>query len=249
MYKIYPANERTYTKTQWRNIAHSFSFGNHYNAEKTGFGPVRVINDEIVAPGGGLSTHPHDNMEIISIILKGALQHKDSTGHKHILKENDVQKITAGKGIYHSEFNNSKTEPVHFLQLWIIPNKKDLHPSYRKKTFNKNSKLNKFCLIAGPRGKDILHINQSINLYQSVLEKDKKITYQTKLLNAIWIQIASGSIIVNNQIQLSTGDGFALWDEDKLVEIQGLDNESNFILFDGNRTAKNCLPEEPMQTC
>lgn len=232
MHKIYRASERGQTKTEWLESAHTFSFGNYYDASKMGFGPLRVINDDIIAPGGGFSTHPHDNMEIISIVSKGALQHIDSMGHEYIIREGDIQKMTAGTGIYHSEFNHSKIEPVHFLQIWIIPDKRDLPPAYEQKTFDSECKLNKLCLIASPTGEYPLHLNQEMDIYQSILEKDKIILHSIKSTKAIWIQIVSGALMINDEIPLIAGDGFALWNEKDNLEIRGIDDKTNFILFD-----------------
>ena len=127
MYQLRPGNQRGHTQIEWLDSYHTFSFGQYYDSRFMGFGPLRVINDDVVAPGGGFDTHPHANMEIISIVLQGSLEHKDSTGSGSIIHPGDVQKMTAGSGIHHSEFNPSKSEAVHFLQIWIIPNLSLIH--------------------------------------------------------------------------------------------------------------------------
>ena len=147
MYQLHPANRRGRTYTGWLDSYHTFSFGSYHDPRYMNFGSLRVINDDIVAPGAGFDMHPHDNMEIVSIVLRGKLQHRDNLGNGDVLKPGDVQKMTAGSGIIHSEFNPSDKEPVHFLQIWIIPNMLDLRPSYEQKAFNRKSMTNRLTLL------------------------------------------------------------------------------------------------------
>lgn len=156
MYQLHPANRRGRTYTGWLDSYHTFSFGSYHDPRYMNFGSLRVINDDIVAPGAGFDMHPHDNMEIVSIVLRGKLQHRDNLGNGDVLKPGDVQKMTAGSGIIHSEFNPSDKEPVHFLQIWIIPNMLDLRPSYEQKAFNRKSMTNRLTLLVSPDGLTVL---------------------------------------------------------------------------------------------
>jgi redox-sensitive bicupin YhaK (pirin superfamily) len=168
-----PAESRGLTQFEWLRSHHSFSFGEYYDPEKMGFGTLRVLNDDIVEGGGGFPLHFHDNMEIVTIVLKGALEHKDSTGGHGTLKAGQMQRMTAGSGIQHSEYNASKTEPVHFLQIWIMPKMSDLAPEYEQKEFASVLKPNQFSLIVDPEKKDTaLFIHQDVRFYLGRLEKE-----------------------------------------------------------------------------
>ena len=159
------------------------------------FGSLRVINDDIVAPGTGFDMHPHDNMEIVSIVLRGKLQHRDNLGNGDVLKPGDVQKMTAGSGIIHSEFNPSDKEPVHFLQIWIIPNMLDLRPSYEQKAFNRKSMTNRLTLLVSPDGHNgSLEIHQDAEIWHILLEENKDTEFAINHSRKIWIQVAEGSV-------------------------------------------------------
>lgn len=232
MYKLRSKDERGTTKTNWLDSKHTFSFANYYDLANMGFSDLRVINDDIVAPGTGFGLHSHDNMEILSVVLSGTLEHSDSMGNKTAINAGDIQKMSAGTGIYHSEMNPSKTQPVHFLQIWILPDTRNLKPYYEQKTFSRTKLLNNLHLIASKDElKGSLPINQDVNVYQCILEKEKIVNYTAKASRKIWIQAALGKIQVNSQI-LEAGDGYAIINENDEVSIKGLDKESNFLLFD-----------------
>ena len=212
MYQLHPANRRGRTYTGWLDSYHTFSFGSYHDPRYMNFGSLRVINDDIVAPGAGFDMHPHDNMEIVSIVLRGKLQHRDNLGNGDVLKPGDVQKMTAGSGIIHSEFNPSDKEPVHFLQIWIIPNMLDLRPSYEQKAFNRKSMTNRLTLLVSPDGHNgSLEIHQDAEIWQILLEENKDTEFAINHSRKIWIQVAEGSVSTNEHL-LVAGDGLAVSD-------------------------------------
>lgn len=231
MYKLRPREDRGKTRTHWLNSSHTFSFAQYFDPFNMGFSDLRVINDDIVAPEGGFDLHAHANMEIISVVLKGELEHKDSTGNEEILKAGEVQVMTAGSGVMHSEFNPSSDEITHFLQIWILPNKKELTPHYSQKSFPKEEMLNKLCLIVSQDGRwGSLTINQDAKIYQCKLEADKTVSYDMPKNRKFWIQVAEGAIEVNSNI-LEAGDGMSVINEEGSLDITGVDMESDFLLF------------------
>lgn len=235
MFALRPANQRGHTQIDWLDSWHTFSFGQYYDPLYMGFGDLRVINDDIVAPGKGFGTHPHDNMEIISIVLNGELEHKDSMGNGTKIKPGEIQKMSAGSGITHSEFNPSPTDPVHFLQIWIIPNIQDIKPSYEQKTFDAKILTNQLTLIASPDGRNgSIIIQQDAELYQTLLEKDKTTSFDINSKRMAWIQVAEGAIAVNGQ-PLVAGDGLAIVDENTTIELRGIDKLSNVLVFNLRR--------------
>lgn len=231
MFALRPANERGHTQTSWLNSKHTFSFGQYCDPYHMNFGDLRVINDDIVAPNQGFESHSHNNMEIISIVLSGELEHKDSMGNGTIIKPGEIQKMSAGSGITHSEFNPSKNKPVHFLQIWIMPNIQEIKPSYQQKTFDPRLMTDQLKLIISPNGReDSIMISQDAEIYQILLEKDKQTSFNIDQKRMAWIQIAEGSISVNGQL-LIAGDGMAIVDEDAIVELKGIDKKSNVLIF------------------
>lgn len=231
MFTLRPANQRGHTLTDWLDSYHTFSFGQYYNPDYMGFGVLRVINDDIVAPDMGFGLHPHANMEIISVILSGRLEHKDSLGSGSILKVGDIQKMSAGSGIYHSEFNPSSSESVHFLQIWILPDIKDIKPSYEDKHFDRNEMLNRLCYIATPDGRhNSFIIHQNCEMFQCLLQEKQEIIYKLDSNRRYWLQMALGNIELNGQIMVA-GDSMAIAGEDVTMELRGIDKESNFLLF------------------
>ncbi len=231
MYKLRPREERGKTMTDWLKSLHSFSFAQYFDPFNMGFSDLRVINDDIIAPSGGFDTHPHANMEIITILLNGALEHKDSTGKSELLNPGQIQVMSAGTGIMHSEFNPSPINRTHLLQIWILPNKKNYTPSYHTKTFNKEKLLNTIRLIVSGSGKyGSAKIHQDAEIYQSILEADKTVYFSIPENRKLWLQVAAGAIEVNSNI-LEAGDGMSVVNENGEMEINGVDSESNFIIF------------------
>jgi len=213
----------------WLNTKHTFSFNTYYDPKHVSFRSLRVINEDVVLPNEGFGTHPHKDMEIITYIISGELTHKDSTGTISTIKQGDIQVMTAGTGVTHSEYNNSQNI-VHLLQIWITPSKKNLTPKYNEKKISNISKKNKLCLIASNDEKNnSLLINQNTLVFCSSLEKNKVILYSPLENRGIWIQVISGELNVNNII-LTSGDGASI-EREKLVEINAKTN-SEFLLFD-----------------
>ena len=227
---IRKAEERGRANFGWLDSKHSFSFGHYYDPKHMGFGPLRVINDDRVAPGGGFPTHPHSDMEIISYVLEGALEHKDSLGTGSVIRPGDVQRMSAGTGVRHSEFNASKTEPVHFLQIWIVPEMKGLTPSYEQKAFAASDKTGRLKLIGSCDGRDgSVTIHQDVDLYATLLGKGDAVEHVLRSGRGGWLQVARGSVSLNGEI-LYEGDGVALPTSGPL-RIAGLDN-AEALLFD-----------------
>ncbi len=230
MIKIRKSENRGHANHVWLNTYHTFSFNTYYNENFMGFQTLRVINDDIIAPAKGFGEHPHKDMEIITYVLEGALEHKDSMGNGSVIEPGIVQRMSAGSGIFHSEFNPSQEEPVHLLQIWILPNKKGIIPSYEQKTFSRNHKLNRLCLIASNDGKDeSVTINQDANVYASILESGKTTTFRIDKGRHVWLHVAKGKIKFGD-LELRFGDGAAISDETEL-EFTGIE-ESEMLLFD-----------------
>ena len=201
MYKLRLRENRGKTITENLNSFHTFSFAQYFDPFNMGFSDLRVINDDILKPEGGLDFHSHANMEIITVMLSGELQHKDSMGISEILHSDDVQVMSAGRGIMHSEFNASSTNFLHLLQIWILPNKKNLEPSYKTKSFPKQKMINRLKLIVSQTGRDgSLKIQQDAELYRCFVEADKTVTYDMPPNRKLWIQIARGAIEINSNI-------------------------------------------------
>ncbi|MEJ2616017.1 MAG: pirin family protein [Ignavibacteriaceae bacterium] len=197
---IHKANERGTAEFGWLHSRHSFSFGRYYNPEKMGFGLLRVLNDDIVEPGEGFGKHPHDNMEIISIVLDGELEHKDSTGTGSVIKAGDVQVMSAGSGITHSEFNHSNEKKVNFLQLWIIPNERNIKPRYDQKYFSPEERKNKIkTVVSGIEPETVLSIHQNAAISLGNFEKGKEVNYKIKYPgNGAYLFILNGNVKLNS---------------------------------------------------
>jgi hypothetical protein len=228
-----PADERGREKISWLDSRHTFSFANYYDPAHMGFRNLRVINDDRVAANSGFATHGHRDMEIISYVVEGALTHEDTTGGRGVIKRGDVQAMSAGSGVRHSEFNASQNNPVRFLQIWIMPNGTGLTPQYRQGHFSDESKLNTLrLLVASEEGNscpDALGINQDLHLYASILEPGKSVSHQLAAGRGAWIQVVDGKIKVDGQV-LESGDGAAI-EEANQIEVMALD-KSEFLLFD-----------------
>ena len=191
----------------WLDSRHTFSFGHYYDLAHMGFGPLRVINDDRVAGGGGFPPHPHSDMEIISYVLEGGLEHRDSMGNGSVIRYGDVQRMSAGSGVRHSEFNASKTEPVRLLQIWIMPERDGLAPSYEQKRFTAEEKRGRLRLIGSRDGREgSTTIHQDVDLYATLLAKGEAATHELAPGRGAWVQIATGSATLNG-VRLEEGDG------------------------------------------
>jgi len=221
---------RGHTVLDWLDSYHTFSFDQYYDPEWVGFRSLRVINEDRVAPGKGFGTHPHRDMEILTYVLEGALEHKDSLGTGSIIRPGELQRMSAGTGIAHSEFNHSKTEPVHLLQIWIRPEKKGLAPGYEQRAFSREAIKGKLLRIAGPakRG-DVITVHQDVNLYAALLEPDETVRHGLAPGRHAWVQVARGAVTVNGT-PLAAGDAAALSDEPR-VELAA-SAPSELLLFD-----------------
>jgi quercetin 2,3-dioxygenase len=223
------ADERGLTEITWLKSYHTFSFGDYYDPAHMGFGTLRVINEDSVQPHQGFGTHQHREMEIISYVVEGALEHKDSMGTGSIIKPGEIQRMSAGTGVSHSEYNASKEKPVHFLQIWIIPNQSGLKPSYEQKTLPK-SKINELVLIGSPEGSDqAITIHQNVYLYVAHLTKNTTVHHDFNNDRKAWIQLIRGNISVNDQI-LNPGDGAKITNEKRLT--LSCQHDAEFLLFD-----------------
>jgi redox-sensitive bicupin YhaK (pirin superfamily) len=224
------ADQRGSSKFNWLDSRHTFSFGNYYDAKHMGFGDLRVINEDRVTPGAGFGTHSHRDMEIITYVLEGALAHKDSTGTSSVIRAGDVQRMSAGTGISHSEYNASKTEPVHFLQIWIQPEREALQPGYEQREFPPADSRGKLRLLASRDGSgNSLTVHQDVRLYDTLLSPTGAVSYALDRNRRAWIQIVKGTATVNDTL-LRTSDGAAVTQESAL-EIHA-DEETGILLFD-----------------
>ena len=230
MFAIRKANERGHADHGWLNTYHTFSFADYYDPEHMGFRDLRVINEDRVQAGEGFPTHPHRNMEIISYVLEGALEHKDSMGNGSIIVPGEVQRMSAGTGITHSEFNHSQSELVHFLQIWILPDRDGVTSGYEEKYFPDEEKHGKWRLIASADGREgSVSIHQDVNLYAALLEAGEVVVHSIPQNRYAWLQVARGQIVVNGQ-KMSYGDGLAVSREERLT-VSG-DVSAEILLFD-----------------
>lgn len=231
MLTIRKADERGRTRIGWLDGRHSFSFGEYFDPAHRQFRSLRVINDDRVSPGGGFPTHPHRDMEILTYVISGALEHKDSTGGGGVIRPGDVQFMSAGRGVFHSEFNHSKSEPVHLLQIWITPREKGLEPTYDQKHFPESERAGALRPVATPDGRgNSLTIRQDASMYASVLTPGQSVRHALGAGRGAWIQVATGGVTVNGH-SLGEGDGLAIELESD-IEITGTDDRSEVILFD-----------------
>lgn len=225
-----PADARGHANHGWLDSHHTFSFAHYYDAAHMGFRALRVINDDIVRPGTGFGTHGHRDMEIVSYVVRGALAHEDTTGGKETLQRGDVQAMSAGTGVRHSEFNASRQDDVRFLQIWIVPERQDLPPSYRQTNVPDSAKRNTLKLIAAPTGyDDALVIHQDVRIYASILEAGTTLTHALAAGRGAWVQMVEGGLEVNG-VALTAGDGIAIKDVATLTICAH--SEAEFLLFD-----------------
>jgi redox-sensitive bicupin YhaK (pirin superfamily) len=227
---IHDRNARGRTQTGWLDSYHTFSFGNFYDPNRMGFRSLRVINDDRVVPGAGFGTHGHRDMEILTYVLEGAVEHKDSIGNGSVIRPGEAQIMSAGTGILHSEYNPSETEPVHFLQIWILPNKQGLEPRYEQKAFPSEERSGKLRLIGAKDGRDgAVTIYQDVDLYTSVLQPGDIINYHVQPNRYAWLQMAQGVATLNGE-ELRAGDGVQMNGEQQLEITTNVGAE--FLLFD-----------------
>jgi redox-sensitive bicupin YhaK (pirin superfamily) len=230
MISVRHAKDRGQTRIGWLDSRHTFSFGEYYDPSQLGFGKLRVINDDRVAPAKGFGTHPHRDMEIVSYVVSGQLEHKDSMGTGSVIRRGDVQRMTAGTGVLHSEFNPSRTDPVHFLQIWILPETAGLTPSYEQKTFSEEERSGRLRLVASRGGEDgAIVVHQDVRLYAGILQADDEVELPLAAGRRAWVQVVAGSTILNG-VALEEGDGAAVQDEPRLLFAKGSGGE--VLVFD-----------------
>ena len=230
MIKVRKSKERGHAQHGWLESYHSFSFADYNDPQFMGFRQLRVINEDWVQPGQGFGTHPHRNMEIITFVLEGALEHKDSMENGSAIRPGEIQVMSAGSGVTHSEFNHSKKEVVHLLQIWITPNKTGLKPTYQQKSFNEEQRQGKLCLLAsGRKQSGAATINQDVDLFTAALAPKEKVEHAIKPDRHAWVQVTRGSLKVNNT-SLNEGDAAAISDE-KQRELS-TSTGGEFLLFD-----------------
>lgn len=228
---LHKAGTRGHANHGWLDTSHTFSFANYYDPGRMNFGVLRVLNDDFVDGGKGFGKHPHDNMEIISIPLEGDLKHEDSMGNVAVIKQNDVQILSAGTGIYHSEFNKNPDKKVNFLQIWVFPKQRNIQPRYDQRTFKPEDRVNKFQQIvsANPEDEGVL-INQDAWFHIGNFRKGFESNYEIKKEgNGVYAFVINGDVTINGQ-KLNKRDGFGVWDTDKL-QINA-DNDSELLLME-----------------
>jgi redox-sensitive bicupin YhaK (pirin superfamily) len=231
MITVRRSEERGAANLGWLDSRHTFSFGDYYDTSHMGFGPLRVINEDRVRPGAGFGTHGHSDMEIISYVVEGALEHKDSIGTGSVIRPGDVQRMSAGTGIRHSEFNHSKEDPVHFLQIWLLPERNGLPPSYEQKTFTDGDKRGRLRLVASRNGRDgSVTIHQDTEIFSALLDTGKSVSHALSTGRKAWVQVVRGAVALNGET-LRAGDG-AQVDEVATIDVSALSDDSEILLFD-----------------
>ncbi|HJS99925.1 MAG TPA: pirin family protein [Terriglobales bacterium] len=231
MITLRPADQRGQADYGWLHTRYTFSFADYYDPKHVHFRSLRVINEDHVEPGHGFGTHPHRDMEIITYVLEGALAHKDSMGTGSTIRPGEVQRMSAGTGVLHSEFNRSPSEEVHLLQIWILPERKGIEPSYEQKEFGRESKLNRLRLVASPDGAEgSVTIQQDARLYASILEEGKSVRHELGEGRYAWLQVVRGEVSLNGT-SLKGGDGAAV-EHEAALEIIARSPNSEFLLFD-----------------
>jgi hypothetical protein len=230
MIEIRKSNQRGHANHGWLDTSHTFSFATYYDPKHMGFGPLRVINEDRVSPGKGFGSHGHQDMEILTYVLSGALAHKDSMGNVETLNANDLQRISAGTGIVHSEFNASRTEPVHFLQIWLQPAADSLKPSYQQLSLTEEQKRGKLVLVASPEGGGPLKIHQDAQVLIGQVEAGQQLAHDLSDGRQAWVHVIRGAAAVNGQ-RLATGDAAAVTGEVS-VRLDGIDSNTEVLVFD-----------------
>lgn len=230
MIKVRPAAERGKTQTAWLDSSHTFSFNRYYDPRYTGFRDLLVINEDFVAPGQGFGTHAHDNMEILSYVVEGALKHRDSSGGSGVIRPGELQRMSAGTGVSHSEFNGSESARVHLLQIWIRPERKGLKPGYEQKAFPDEGRRGRLRLVASRAGEDgSVTIHQSVKVYDARLASGEGVSYPLAGDRHAWVQVIKGAVTVNDT-PLRAGDGAAI-SEEKALRVAASE-DAEILLFD-----------------
>jgi quercetin 2,3-dioxygenase len=230
MIAVRKSEDRGHTDIGWLDSRHSFSFGDYHDPAHMGFGPLRVINEDKVAPGAGFPAHPHHNMEILTVVLSGALEHRDSLGNGATLHPGELQVMSAGTGIRHSEMNPDRARPVHFVQIWILPERNGLTPAYAQKAFTSRRRPGELTLVASHHAREeSLHLNQDVNLYVGDVMPNTETALAIRPGRAVWLQVTRGTVVANG-LTLGAGDAAALTDEAKL-ELTGHD-PAEVLVFD-----------------
>ncbi|BAQ65240.1 pirin family protein [Geminocystis sp. NIES-3709] len=245
MITIRPSAERGSANFGWLDTKHTFSFGSYYDPKYTGFGNLLVINEDIISPGQGFGTHGHQDMEIVTYVIAGELAHKDSIGNEETIPEGEVQRMTAGTGIRHSEYNHSNQDLVHLLQIWILPDTKNLTPSYEQKSFSRDEKQGKLCLLVSGDGREnSIKIHQNVDLFASILNVGESVTHSFDNDDYGWIQVIKGEISIVESTStpdkkllsaientsLSAGDGASIQQE-KEIKIISSQPDTEFLWF------------------
>ena len=231
MITVRPAQERGTANFGWLDSRHTYSFGNYYDPNHMGFSTLRVINEDKVHPQQGFGTHGHRDMEIISYVLKGALEHKDSIGNGSVIRPGDVQRMSAGTGILHSEYNASDTEPVHFLQIWIFPDTQGLRPSYEQTHFSTEARQGTLRLVGSRDGRNgSVTIHQDVNLYAALLRDGDTVQHSIEEGRFLWVQVARGAVNLNQRL-LAAGDGVAITQE-QVLSLTGQSDDAEILIFD-----------------
>lgn len=231
MIQIRRSEERGRTSLGWLDSRHTFSFGEYYDPAHMGFGPLRVINEDRVRPEAGFGTHSHGDMEIVSYVIEGAMEHKDSLGTGSVIRPGDVQRMSAGSGIQHSEFNPDRIRPVHFLQIWIEPEQDGLAPSYEQKTFSEADRRGQLRLILSrDRRAGSLRIHRDAAIYTALLQSEERIEHALRASRRAWLQVASGKVELNGH-ELRAGDGAGITLEHELA-IRSLSPRAEILLLD-----------------
>ena len=230
MIEVRSAESRGRTDWGWLDSRHTFSFGDYYDSRHMGFGTLRVINDDRVTPGAGFGTHGHRDMEILSYVLEGALEHKDSSGGGGVIRPGEIQFMRAGSGVTHSEYNHSKSEPAHFLQVWIVPDTRGLEPAYGQLSFDREAARKGFVLLASSNGRNgAVHVHQDVELWMSLLGSGDRRELELRPGRRAWVHVARGLVELNGTV-LGEGDGAAVSGEERLSLVGKHDAE--VLVFD-----------------
>ncbi|HYG31674.1 MAG TPA: pirin family protein [Methylophilaceae bacterium] len=235
MIKLRKSQERGHAHHGWLDSHHTFSFGHYHDPRFMGYSVLRVINEDVIAPGRGFGMHPHNDMEIITYMLDGELRHQDSLGNGAVIRRGDVQRMTAGSGIVHSEYNASSEHPAHLLQIWIVPDEDNLHPSYEDKRFDDDRKHGRWCLIASNDGRgDSLRVHQDIALYAAVLDQGQSLSYDMSPERTLYLQVARGDVCLTGlgqaEQRLTAGDA-AMVGLEQVIRVEAL-KSAEVLVFD-----------------